>query len=416
MPASGRRNACYACVRAKRACNREDPECKRCIERGIECIPSGVSRDTKQKLLAARPEPKDAGEAGLSEIAHQPPVPTAPLGARSWQSEAALSQLSVSLFPDYQVNSSQEYNSAAIVSTRGAIYDPTWFLAQTLWIPEHNHDATRSFPSTLYKGFIKDLLGWVQEWAKHGRSPFLHPQMYQSGLPSSLQDAYTTLVAYFAKNDETEEMVLQIVEDRATGLVQQSLLLESVEPLDLKAHLARTQALLMYTMVRLTDGCPRQRSLAEGQIPVLRQWCDQMREGAAKEASMIQDELMGGFEDICNLDLATWRAWILSESIRRTWFVAVTVAGIYEVIKGATVGCTGGFPFTARQGLWDAKSATIWMREVRNNGPLLTSCRNPLELTRNASPIEVDSFSHQFLQVLIGPDQVEHWFERYTEP
>ncbi|KAH8657835.1 hypothetical protein BX600DRAFT_482462 [Xylariales sp. PMI_506] len=381
MPAPGRRNACYACMRAKRACNRQDPQCGRCVERGIECVSSGSSRSTKRKQLAARPDLENIGEAVPSETAYRPPAPTASLGTISW-----------------------------------GVYDPAWFLAQPLWIPEHNYDTTRSFPSKLYKEFIQDLLGWLREWATYGRSPFIHPQMYQSGLPSSLQDAYTTLVAYLAKNEETEEVVLQIVESRATGLVQQSRLLEGIEPLDLKAHLARTQALLMYTMVRLTDGCPRQRSLAEDQLPILRHWCNRMREVAVQAAPILHNKLMDGFENTCDLELAIWRAWILSESVRRTWFVATTVAGIYELIKGDTIGCTGGFPFTARQGLWDAKSATIWTREMRKNGPLLTSCRSPLELTRTASPLEVDTFSHQFLQILVGPDQMEHWFEKYAEP
>ncbi len=65
--------------------------------------------------------------------------------------------------------------------------------------------------------------------------------------------------------------MLQIAENRATALLSQPLPDEDQRTKTM-AHLSRVQAMLVYQVIRLLDGCIRQRVMAESLIPVLYSW------------------------------------------------------------------------------------------------------------------------------------------------
>ncbi|KAH8891278.1 hypothetical protein GQ53DRAFT_746772 [Thozetella sp. PMI_491] len=288
----------------------------------------------------------------------------------------------------------------------------TWFLASDTWeVEDHNHSIPPS-PLALFKAHNKVVQGWLRDFAVHGHNAFIHRELYRAGLPTCLQDAYTALVAYLAKNEEIEDMVLQILEDRATDLYQQYVLLDGVEVLDVCAHLARTQALLIYNVIRLHDGCPRQRAHAEATMPALERWLLQMWEAATAYAQT----LYGAWESRAldpdgELELAVWHAWILTESVRRTWLVSTSTMKIHQTLKSDWIQCSGGVGVTARAGLWDATSAPRWMRQVQREGPIFTPANRVPSLMKE-SYFELDDFIKQMFSISIAPEQIEHWRAR----
>ena len=288
-----------------------------------------------------------------------------------------------------------------------------WFLTLDSWEIKPGHII--GLPqSSLFKSFVKMAQNFLREWATHGHNIFIHRHLYKPGFPNCLEDAYTTLVTYLSRTEETEELVLQIVENRATSLCQQSILLEGVETLDAKAHLARTQALLVYTLIRLFDGCPRQRASAEDTLCTLYEWSRQMREAAISEVSQLCNELESLRSDYSGLELAIWRAWILSESLRRTWMLVSGTVNIYQTKKDGWAGCGGFLLFTTRDGLWDAPNAWQWMQQVQKRGPLFRQSGNLLELMEEASSAEVDAFTNQVISIVLSPERLDRWIAKET--
>ncbi|CAM1504623.1 Fc.00g022140.m01.CDS01 [Cosmosporella sp. VM-42] len=291
----------------------------------------------------------------------------------------------------------------------------SWFLAQDSWDIKKTFVANPASPSVLFKSFVTNIQAWLRDWATHGHNLFIHRHLYQPGLPYYLEDAYTTLAAYLAKTEETEEIVMQILENRATKLCQQSVLLEGVETLDTKDHLARTQALLVYTLIRLFDGCPRQRALAEEGLCTLAQWCCQMREAAVVEAPRLYGELGRLRPGEGGLELGVWQAWILSESLRRTWMIISATMHIYQMKKDGWAGCSGFLLFTTRQGLWEAPNAWRWVQQLRTQSPLFAQTENVVELMEDTPPTEMDAFTNQVLSIVLSPEAIDRWVTKTTQ-
>lgn len=267
-------------------------------------------------------------------------------------------------------------------------------------------------------------------------------------MPRCIQDAYTTCAAYFACTEKNREMILGIVEERVATLLEEegdpddlnidknfedqsddpslaaTLRIENdgqtkakpSKPLSVLDHLARVQALLVYQTIRLFDGDPRSRIMAESLIPVLSRWCKQMLDSALLSSqyvnlatSTISTKGQASFEKKLNSD---WNAWILAESVRRTWLVAGHMQCIYRLLSYGFTVCPGGLMFTTRAGLWQAESAYEWWAKCREKDvlfcPSLESGKYLLK-SGETSPDDVDDFGRFVLRIIEGEETVDKW-------
>lgn len=377
---AARHNACAACTKSKRACDRQTPRCGRCADRGLGCQYPSRSRRGNNTALAPRLS------APVSDLF-------------STQTQGPIDIL--------EYNLESRTLAEAIIPYAGP--ELSWFLVPDSWDIKHDFSSSHAPPYSLFKDLAEGLTGWLRDWVKNGHNIFIHRHLYGSSLPSCLEDAYTTLACYLTKTEETENMVLQIVENRATRLFQQATLLEGVETLDTKARLARTQALMVYTIIQLFDGCPRQRAIAEGSLLDLYQWCHQMRDSALEEAPRICAQIgQSRFGDGA-LESGIWRAWILSESLRRTWMIASSTINVYQARKDGWSVCPGMLMFTPRDGLWEAPSAWRWMQQLRNQSPLFDQSANSIELMKATRPAEIDAFTTKVLSVVLPSGEMDRW-------
>lgn len=196
-----------------------------------------------------------------------------------------------------------------------------------------------------------------------------------------------------------------------------SLTAATLDPLE---HVARVQALLVYQVICLYDGDIRLRHLAEGHIPVLNCWIQEMVENASQAvclgSSLVepmheQADIECGIIPTEHLDNLLWCSWILAESIRRTWLVATSLQAIYSMIQlGQIVPCPGSMIFSVRQGVWEAQSARAWVKlcsEV-NVGMIQLEDVDGLFSQKDAL-VDINDFAKVFFEAVFGVDRMERW-------
>ncbi|KAJ5895116.1 hypothetical protein N7495_006807 [Penicillium taxi] len=309
-----RQKSCIACAEGKRRCNRQTPQCSRCLNRGVQC----------QYVNKAVP-------------ANEPQIITNHTGSES---------LSFIFDYDETTLSSDALNPSLFESESS----DSWLTISPTLLTLPTLRPFRSCPEVIVldnwsmRELLRSIRSFPQMFAQHRRTPFIHARLYDSYLPDAIQDAFTASASYCTKTPETENMILRIVESKADRLMQRDLQLDSLQDL-----LAATQALMLFLIIQLFDGDIRQRSIAEQNLPTLSTWTMQLH--------VRIDELEPS---------TTWPEWIFVESIRRTVILSAIVGNFYSALK---VGyCTevplmSMLPFTAAAELWDASSYASWLSE-----------------------------------------------------
>jgi hypothetical protein len=110
------------------------------------------------------------------------------------------------------------------------------------------------------------------------------------------------------------------------------------------------------------------------------------------------------------LEHYTWKAWVLSETIRRIWNLAVGLTTLYQFLHDGVTKCGGSLSYTARRGLWDATSPSQWASEVKRSEDLLfIQALAGNELMNRGKQKDVDAFASAILKVIVTPEQLASW-------
>ncbi|RWA08202.1 hypothetical protein EKO27_g6906 [Xylaria grammica] len=343
----------------------------------------------------------------MTEADMENPVLPAELGATGGPLQAAVS-------PD------------TMVSLQGA-----WFLSPESWITEFTEPPSMTIRETekSLRQYVEQVQSWMRQWVTEGHSPLHHRELYSFHMPRHTQDAYTSMTMYMTKTRDTEATVHRILEDRVSQMLQDQAVEASLgnasgDGLSIFDHLSRVQSLLCHQLIRLFDGDIRMRGQAEALIPTLFLWNKQMLESV--KDSLRRPELFLVSSPF-NVNLppntsrtaassffppkAVWRAWIIAESVRRTWQVTNIVQEVYQFFKRGWSECPGRLPSTMRKTLWDAPSAYSWTRELKDGkNPLLIPLVGLEEILPQISPVEVDDLNLAAIG-LYGMEKVDQWLE-----
>ncbi|KAI0196812.1 hypothetical protein EV127DRAFT_88910 [Xylaria flabelliformis] len=412
--------ACFSCIRAKRRCDKSIPSCGRCMDKGLPCkfpLARPYARRKTPRPASEQPAEKLVGLENTDEV-------YASTSGLNWDDDEYL--LSLWMHPD----DSQD-NDRGIVAPP-PLANSDWFLLGDSW-SAHEYDLADFQPKiglSHWKGYIKCVRRWLYQWVTDARSPFIHRYLYaENGLPSCLQDAYSTLAAYVGKTENNEEVVMQLVADKTNFLLQQrgsSDLFSSTDSwgisssppaADILEHLAQVQALFIYQFIRLFDGDIKHRAQAEQHNATLQQWRTQLWEAARLRAYLQQTLGEASFSnvrshDVCGPAAQVWDNWILAESIRRTWIVVNYTYSVYITLRDGQGSCPGSIAYTLRRGLWDAATPTEWCRLAHNQDPLFMRSDPPDMLFAKASPPEVDEFGLSIVSIMWDSRRIDAWFAR----
>ncbi|RGP66577.1 hypothetical protein FLONG3_8773 [Fusarium longipes] len=390
--------ACFGCARSKRSCNKQMPSCQRCVERAIRC-----HYPTTRRYLRSKPainiQSQRLGQARLQVSARQTEHPQ---------------------IPAYNFVSDLPNQDSPI--TNHVTYKP-WFVGLNTWTIENKGMATchfnsgSSYGSSQLEDWTNSLRQWLRQWVDEGSNPFIHKRLYyDTGLPLCLEDAWTTLTAYFSKTALNRHLVVQIIEHRIDALLQSQphddTPFMGVSSLQTIQHLARVQALFIYQYLLVCDGTIRHRAMAERYIPTLMQWCDYAWQSATFD-SFLNEQFLTTMDpnepDAVAETLASnhWKAWILSESLRRTWIICTSTVAAYLRERDGWNECAGEVRYTACQGLWDASSSAMWLELSSKQDPLFVRSLHVDELLIKGTPDEMDSFSAALILLLVGRDKME---------
>ena len=390
--------ACRTCARAKRKCGKELLECARCQQKGVKCT---------------YPPDKPSCFVLLQEDAD--PLEPCKTSGRGNSSLSAPAEATYIRQPgDAVLSRCQAVQPYAV---RDTCISPIWFNLPYTWdIKPWPRDAIHSCTRRKIKLLVSQIQQWFAEWISTGSNPFIHSHLYRNDLPRCVQDAYSTLSTYLNRTPDNEHMVFQILKTRLTELladfggphtkvVDTATLRQSPSnpsSSDTLNHLARVQALSTYLILMLFNADDDLRHTAEQHIPVLDSWLRDMVDAARFDMSA--ESFLDPFDNG-----ALWRAWILAESLRRTWIVGRTIAAQYEMLKaGAPVpsACKGGMAFTTRKGAWEAESAEEWesMAAEVNLGLLQIGDARRWVQWGGISKGEVNSFAKIFLEGLFSDE------------
>ncbi|KAI1450425.1 hypothetical protein F5Y02DRAFT_368760 [Annulohypoxylon stygium] len=340
-----------------------------------------------------------------------------------------------------------------------------WFLTPESWSADFTPppDQPAAVMDGVIRRFVESVQDWLRRWVTEGSSPLHHRHLYRDKMPRHVQDAYTAIAMYHTLPPNTPNPNFQrkpsttndarvtahrILDDRVTQLLEDQALSSSLgQTPDIFDHLSRVQALLAYQTIRLFDGDVRMRAAGEALIPTLAQWSRQLldcaRETLTRNARYLHELVDAGYFtrnefgggggrvrcgwdwDSPGSDSSTgsteseggscseeglWRAWILVESVRRSWSIATYIQEIYLYMKQGWSECPGRVMITMRGGLWDAASPYAWYRRACREGDALFLPTTRTEsLFRERCPEDIDEFSFLIVELGFGQARVERW-------
>jgi hypothetical protein len=153
----------------------------------------------------------------------------------------------------------------------------------------------------------------------------------------------------------------------------------------------------------------------------LESWARQMWESAELDVAFTRSASSHGFggdaSDISNPNAfrvgstlsSRWHAWILAESVHRSYTLAMFVQSVFLVLKTGWTPCSGAVPLTFQRGLWDSMSAYSWARAYKDSTAGVFVRTGDDRLLVNARPDDVDDFAVATLVLLHGLERVEQW-------
>ncbi|KAI2783745.1 hypothetical protein F4815DRAFT_457775 [Daldinia loculata] len=431
MPAIPRQKACIACADSKRRCDKQLPECQRCLDRDVDCVyPQPKRRRRNPIARVSRPEELPAIQSHADADADaDADVSGGGLDFGDWGAmgaadlDVSLSDVIMSYIPSPPAHvASQPTQRLALESDDISSTPCPWFLGDETWIMQHSQKQPATSANVELEPFIRAVEEMLHFWVRNGYNSFIHRRLYDKGLPMCLQDAFTTLATYVSRTQAMKETILQIAEWRSSALASQGPCAAGGAQ-GIRAQLARIHALFVYQFILLFDGSVRSRAHAEKQQPTLRQWVTQMCEVAKRyrgEDIFAQDNrppqwTVSKFDREYDASSKMWQLWILIESVRRSQLIIDTISNIYDTLTKGWADCTGAVMFTARRGLWEADSAVKWVELSSAEEPLLVPSLQPGPLISQYNADEFDDLVQVVWTCIVGTDKMKSWIDKSSK-
>ncbi|KAH7136796.1 hypothetical protein B0J13DRAFT_677616 [Dactylonectria estremocensis] len=438
MGRQSKQKACFACVKAKRCCDKTLPSCSRCLDKEVECVyqrrrlqPGGTGLHTALDLIHGDPQ------ASSSRLRDQGIVPIVQTGTEAHSglfihpaaSTGLVCEISSSFSPPIQSSEIPSSRSLEVLSADQLTSYPRdlgWFLQPSAWTVGNHYQPPDTMPTgPVFSNFIRGLQSWLSRFFRTGHNPFIHRHVYGSSMPQCMQDAYSAISISQNITQDNEHIIDDICSNHISKLMTCQPVdgeLALLPLLSTRDHLARTQSLLIHLLLALFSPSIPRRARAETLISTLIQWANQLWESASRDATAAL--MYPNFLPLINGDGAyttdtvsgLYHTFALSETIRRTWLLCRIATGVYYGHRGEwfdSAACAGDTHITTRAKIWDANSPASWEALVHQQDPLfIYSLHGQSLVRRGVEASQVDEFARHLFTMMWGMDKVEDWVVR----
>ncbi|CAG8046817.1 unnamed protein product [Penicillium salamii] len=386
-----RRKSCEACKSAKRRCDTAFPTCSRCLHKGLPCFYPGRLLETCADVIANIPTSTNNEQMIdlFSQNDYLRPINAAPLHLS--MRDTPLQDLTI-VPPQDRVDIFEGIPISQNVDLAMTRVTPPRQLSEVL--------ANRL-------QFAVDVLQNIPKMVvTENQTPWAHRQLYKSGMPREMEDAFTCCSLYMTKNDVNSPVLMSIFDTRINDL------LSAAAPTTPLGLLARVHALILYLIMRLFDGGIRTQPSSDSLLAVL--------EGATlslfdfiyiPHPSEPREVLPIAMDPI----MSFWESWVFQESARRTVMMVFYFVKIQHFLHGKPLStCDGklGLEHAWYQSahLWNAQSAFDFAVAWTENEHFIIHNADFSGVLQHATPGDVDLFGKMLLVTKIGINETKAWF------
>ncbi|KAH7077382.1 hypothetical protein FB567DRAFT_148993 [Paraphoma chrysanthemicola] len=392
-----RRKACVACIRTKRRCDQEQPQCRRCITNKRQCVYVG-------RTVSSNPE--SANEQVDHAVA---------LADNEWQLQRLLDHspsfspcMSNVIFdyPNHPFNFPSTPDN--IPFQTDVIQDLTTLQPSTLHLI--GASSTASVQARV-EHVVRRFTPIPSIFVSQAQTFFIHRHFFQTHAFPALQDVLSICALYTLKTPATQSFVFQTVQHKAQALIA------STTPalLDTKDLVAATQALVLYQIIRLFDGDIRMRAQAELDEPILMSWIDHLRSIqchtlllASPDSPLTLDSTAP--ESPLDANSMSWDTYLLTESLNRTLITGYMLRGVYSFLcLGRDSPQNMSLRITLQTALWHAQSEVGWRRAGEEKERLGFNVTKWEEGMKKALPGDMEELGVLIMVMLWGKEKAGVW-------
>ncbi|KAL4983376.1 hypothetical protein BDW68DRAFT_181635 [Aspergillus falconensis] len=276
--------------------------------------------------------------------------------------------------------------------------------------------------SSRFQYAIDILRNTPRAMVTENQTPWSHGQLYSSGMPKSMQDAYACCALYITKNPVNGPMITAHIHSRYQELTLSPL---PTTPSDLLAH---THALLLYQIINLFDAdlhaAITASSLDTLSISALQSAASLLFSSTHFPPSPAQDLGINAPDSDLNPSILPptltsptpfWTLWIFEESARRTILFTLYFIQILRLFRGdKDMKCDGKLgllhSWYASAYLWHASSTVEFAEAWAEKEHFIVRNVDFSKVLSEAEPGDVDVLGRMLLVTSLGVERVREWF------
>ena len=398
-----RQKACERCIKSKRRCDMQVPQCGRCGIKGFACV---YSKDSSNPMLASHRSVSvtttsaamDPDMGWLDSVVLNPQhlalQQTPMIAEEEWLNAASLVMSGVSSSSDTtpELLPTPEDSSATSANTSpgyGSSKELTVVDGKELFVRKMDDAQGDSVSSEEADFFLKLMQQLPKTFIDTLQTLFIHPRLYSfADKPVAITNLFGTCAAYLAKSRHNEDAIFRMVNTE----VERIFATHSDNVNDVHLNLPLAQAFLLYQIIRLFDGNIRQRAVAERQQAKLLAWSDQLHQAIRR------NDLAATHPNATPSSvrvLSDWDSWVFWECVSRTVFLIAMMDGLYKLLRDNVCGCDAkimSLRISLNRKLWAASSPAEWRQVLGQTGKLEFAMHNGVatEIASLAPPANIN--------------------------
>jgi len=218
-------------------------------------------------------------------------------------------------------------------------------------------EVVRVFDQTSLHRLSNILQSFPAEFAEHNTTAFIHPSIYNTGLPPHLEEARDICYSFQVGGNYLANHRLKTLRSSIRRLLR-----SATQASSFTETLAYAQSITLAQIIRLLSTTEPDSDQTERDNEDFWALTHTLWQNAPTQLPST---------------LSPWQAWLFSESVRRTIMVCNILLAVYNSLKrGYTIHslCVEALPFDLRTQLWDAQTEEEWeVAAARTKCPALVT-------------------------------------------